>query len=85
MIEVTDSEGEKMPKGNPKPVQTEEFKRQQFKAFGDIPGDYPLGDKVWGIRLPVDVEQRLKAMDNKKRVAWMRKTLTEAARAELIK
>jgi hypothetical protein len=43
-----------------------------------------LGDKVWGLRLPIDVETHLKEMPDRDRVAWMRKTLVEAARQELM-
>ena len=57
-----------MPKGNPNPVQTEDFKKKRFQPFGEVPGDYPLGKKVWGIRLPTDVEAVLKNLNDKKRV-----------------
>ena len=71
-----------MPKGNPNPVQTAEFRERQFKPYGKV--DQPLGDKVWGLRLPIDVETCLKEMPDRDRVAWMRKTLVEAARHELM-
>ena len=71
-----------MAKGNPNPVQTPKFKKHQFRPYGEV--DQPLGSKVWGLRLPVDVEARLKTMPDRDRVDWMRKTLVQAARKELM-
>jgi hypothetical protein len=70
-----------MARGNRNPVQTDEFKQKRFKAYGEV--DKPLGGKVFGIRLPIDVEATLNEMPDKERVAWMRKTLAEAARKNL--
>ena len=72
--------------GNPNPIQTPEFKKRQIKPMGKIPGDYPLGKKVWGIRLPEDVEEFLKQWDEEDRpgrVEWMRTLLTCDAREKM--
>lgn len=67
-----------MPKGNPNPVQTEEFKKMQFKpTSGDY---YPLADKQVQIRLPVDVKEALDAMPTNERVEKLRKLISDAVR-----
>lgn len=73
-----------MPKGNPSPIQTEEFKQKRFRPVGDIPGDSPLSKKVIGVKLPVDVTEAIEALPKEERVSWLRRVLSEAARTELM-
>lgn len=73
-----------MAKGNPSPVQTEEFKAKQFKAKGEIPGAYPLAKKATGVKLPTDVDEAIRALPEKERVIWLRRVICNAARTELI-
>lgn len=73
-----------MAKGNPSPVQTEEFKAKQFKPVGEIPGNYPLAKKVTGVRLPIDVHDAIRALPEKERVIWLRRVICDAANRELI-
>jgi hypothetical protein len=58
---------------NPNPVQTDEFKKHQFKKKESL----DLGDKVFGIRLPVAIEEKLLAMPSRERVNLMRKCLID--------
>ena len=73
-----------MPKGNPSPTQSEEFKSKQFRPLGDIPGDIPLAKKVFAIKLPIDVQEAIDALPKEKKLTWARRVLSNAARAELI-
>lgn len=73
-----------MAKGNPSPVQTEEFKAKQFKPVGEIPGNYPLAKKVTGVRLPTDVHDAIRALPEKERASWLRRVICDAANRELI-
>jgi hypothetical protein len=41
-----------MPKGNPRPVQTERFKQGWFKPQGEIPPGEKLASKILGVRRP---------------------------------
>lgn len=67
-------------KGNPNPVQTDEFKKKRFQPYGTV--DQPLSNRVLGVRLPLDVDAILFAMPPKERVAWVRKIITDAVRQE---
>ena len=73
-----------MARGNPSPVQTEEFKAKQFKPQAEVPGDYPLAKKATGVRLPIDVDEAIRALPEKERVSWLRRVICDAARSELI-
>jgi hypothetical protein len=44
-----------MPKGNPNPILTPEFKAQQFKPQGEVNGT--LSSKTIGIKLPVEIDE----------------------------
>ncbi|PPT05096.1 hypothetical protein CKA32_007048 [Geitlerinema sp. FC II] len=72
-----------MPKGNPKPIQTPEFKAQQYKPVGEI--DEPLAKKVTGVKLPKSVSEAIDALPREEKVRWLRQTLVNAAKAELMK
>ena len=65
---------------NYNPVQSEEFKRKRFQPLGDVLGDAPLGNRVFSIRLPVDVQDKLMAMPKKERIELIRNTLISAVR-----
>jgi hypothetical protein len=69
-----------MPKGNPNPVITPEFKAQQFKPQGEVIGQ--LSNKAIGIKLPVEIDQVVRSLPNK--AAWLRQVITEAAQRELM-
>ncbi len=72
-----------MAKGNPHPVQTQEFKKKQFKAVGEIPGDQPLAKKPISIKLPIDVNEAIRALPASERITWLRRVICDAAREEL--
>ncbi|MGB7414678.1 MAG: hypothetical protein WA902_10755 [Thermosynechococcaceae cyanobacterium] len=69
-----------MPKGNPNPVITPEFKAKQFKR--EDGNAEPLSDKLTCVRLTQNVEVALKQLPNKS--VWLRKVITEAAQRELM-
>jgi hypothetical protein len=69
-----------MPKGNPSPVISPEFKAQQFKPQGEVNG--PLSNKAIGIKLPVEIDKAVRSLPNK--AVWLRRVIIEAARRELI-
>jgi hypothetical protein len=70
-----------MPKGNPNPVITPEFKAQQFKPQGEVHG--PLSNKAIGIKLPVEIDEVVRSLPQK--ALWLRRVITEAAQRELMK
>ena len=72
-----------MPKGNRNPIQTEEFKRKQFKPQGKIPGGRPLAKKAIAVKLPEDVDAAIRALPNS--AEWLRKVICAAASQELLK
>jgi hypothetical protein len=69
-----------MPKGNPNPILTPEFKAQQFKPQGEVNGT--LSSKTIGIKLPVEIDEVVRFLPNK--AVWLRRVIIEAARRELI-
>ncbi|WP_404790555.1 hypothetical protein [Altericista sp. CCNU0014] len=70
-----------MPKGNPNPIITPEFKANQFKR-GDE-GTEPLSEKLLCVRLTHSIDEVLRSLPN--RSAWVRRVITEAAQRELMK
>jgi hypothetical protein len=70
-----------MPKGNPNPVITPEFKAQQFQPQGEVNG--PLSNKAIGIKLPVEIDEVVRSLPQK--ALWLRRVITEAAQRELMK
>ena len=71
-----------MPKGNRNPIQTEEFRRKQFKPQGEIPGGGRLAKKAIAVKLPEDVDAAIRALPNS--AEWLRKVICAAAHQELI-
>ncbi len=67
---------------NPHPIQTEELKAKQYKAYGDV--DVPLAKKNIQIKLPVDVTEALYSLDSSDRVIYLRKIITDAVRRDLL-
>jgi hypothetical protein len=72
-----------MPRGNPKPVQTDKFKSTWFKPKGAVYSDYPLADKPTQVRLAEDITAAVDALGDNK-TPWLRRVITEAARRELL-
>ena len=72
-----------MAKGNPNPVQTQQFKAKQFKAVGEIPGDSPLAKQPVSIKLPIDVSEAIRSLPASKRIPWLRRVICDAVRKEL--
>lgn len=73
-----------MAQGNPSPVQTKDFKAKQYKPLGEIPGDYPLAKNAMMVKLPIDVDQAIRALPKEERISWLRRVICDAARSELI-
>jgi hypothetical protein len=67
---------------NPNPIQTEELKAKQYKAYGEV--DSPLAKKNTQIRLPADVQDALDKLPPEKRIPYLRKLISEAVRKDLI-
>jgi len=67
-----------MPNNNP--VRTEEFKKYNYQSYGGDDLNVPLGEKVFGIKMPIDAEAMLLKMNPKERVAFMRSVLLKALR-----
>ena len=65
-------------KGNPNPVRTKEFYDAQWKPVA--PCDEKLGSKPFGVRLPVDVTEKLDSMPRADRIRIMRDAVTRAVR-----
>jgi hypothetical protein len=64
---------------NKNPVQTKEFLKAKIKAIGT---DEKLGDKVFGVRFPLDVQKKLLEMPQKERVPFIRNLIVTAVRHE---
>ncbi len=73
-----------MAKGNPHPVQTQEFKKKRFQPVGEIPSDQPLAKQITSIRLPVDVHEAIRALPATERITWLRRVICDAAKSELM-
>ncbi len=67
---------------NPNPIQTDELKAKQFKAYGKV--DVPLAKKNTQIKLPVDVQQALDELDSRDRVIYLRKIISAAVRRDFL-
>ena len=71
-----------MPKGNPRPVQTERFKQGWFKPQGEIPPGEKLASKILGVRVTEPIDAAVRALPEPS--AWLRRVIGEAARRELL-
>ncbi|NCJ05340.1 hypothetical protein GS597_02185 [Synechococcales cyanobacterium C] len=69
-----------MPKGNPNPVITPEFKANQFKRADNT--TEPMAKRNIQLRLTESIDTLVRALPN--RSAWLRRVITEAALAELM-
>ncbi len=70
-----------MPKGNPNPVITPEFKAQQFQSQGEVNGS--LSNKAIGINLPVEIDEVVRSLSQK--ALCLSRVITEAAQRERMK
>ena len=71
-----------MPKGNPRPVQTERFKQCRFKPQGEIPPGEKLASKILGVRVTEPIYAAVSALPEQS--AWLRRVISEAAKRELL-
>jgi len=71
-----------MPKGNPRPVQTERFKQGWFKPQGELPPGEKLASKILGVRVTEPIYAAVSALPEQS--AWLRRVISEAARRELL-
>jgi hypothetical protein len=69
-----------MPKGNPNPIITPEFKASQFRRGDD--STEPMAKKNIQLRLTESIDEVVRSLPN--RSAWLRRVITEAAQKELI-
>ncbi len=65
---------------NPNPVMPPKFIEAMRKRYGNVPGE--LSRKVTGIKLPVDVDTRLRQLPDKDRVIWLRGVILDAFRRD---
>ncbi len=68
---------------NPNPNQTEEFKKHRFKPKAPVYSDNPLADKPTQVRLAQDITAAIDGLGEKK-PGWLRRVITNAAKAELM-
>ena len=71
-----------MARGNPTPVQSVCFEESQYQAEDSDVYEYPLSKKDTAVKLPEDLDAVLRAMPSKKKAAWIRRTLYNAAREQ---
>lgn len=64
---------------NKNPVRTEEFKKHNYKPIGT---DEKMGNKVFGTRVPVPVQEKLLSMPQKQRVKLIRDAIVNAVRGD---
>ena len=62
---------------NKNPVITKEFLENQRKAIGTTE---QIGKKVFGVKLPLDVEEKLLAIPQRERVPFIRGLIVNAVR-----
>jgi hypothetical protein len=70
-----------MPKGNPHPIQTPEFLAAMIKRSDNT--TEPLAIKQAQVRLPISVDAAVSKL-GKRKTAWLRRVITEAAQRELM-
>ncbi|MEH2033386.1 MAG: hypothetical protein V7K67_27825 [Nostoc sp.] len=68
---------------NPTPVQSEGFKKQQFKVYDEELTE-PLSKKVTGLKLPQSIHDALHALPQEERVKYLRRVICEAVKQDLI-
>ncbi|MEH2384873.1 MAG: hypothetical protein V7K14_03575 [Nostoc sp.] len=68
---------------NPTPVQSEGFKKQQFKVYDEEMTE-PLSKKVTGLKLPQSIHDALHALPQEERVKYLRQVICEAVKRDLI-
>ena len=68
---------------NPNPTQTEGFKGQQFKVYGEELTE-PLSKKVTGLKLPQSIHDALHALPQEERVKYLRRVISDAVKRDLI-
>lgn len=68
---------------NLKPVQSKEFKQQQFKVYDEELTE-PLSKKVTGVKLPQSIHDALHALPQEERVKYLRRIISEAVERDLI-
>jgi hypothetical protein len=73
-----------MPKGNPSPVQTKEFKSHKFRPVSDLP-DEPLSSKPLAVKVGESIHNIVVSLPQRDRINWLRRVITEAAQRELMK
>ncbi len=67
---------------NPKPIQTDELKAKQYKAYGDV--NVPLAKKNLSLKLPVDVQFVLDNLPPEVRIPYLRNLISDAVREKFI-
>jgi hypothetical protein len=67
-----------MPKGNPSPTQSPEFKRKRA-GHGRSPDSPPLGP-VRGIRFPAEIDQLLALLTPEERTILIREAVAQAVK-----
>jgi hypothetical protein len=81
---VKGTEIKNMPRGNPSPVQTKEFKAHKFIPLSDLP-DEPLSSKPLAIKVGESIHNMVVSLPQRDRINWLRRVITEAAQRELMK
>ncbi|MFB2834995.1 hypothetical protein [Floridanema evergladense] len=66
---------------NLKPTVTQEFKRQQYRPYGDV--QEKLSKKTAFIKLPVDVQEELDSWPQEERIVFLRSLITNAVREKV--
>jgi hypothetical protein len=66
-----------MARGNPNPVQTPEFKQYRLQPIGT---NEKMGTKVYGTRVPMEIQQKLEDMPQKERVILIREAIIKAVK-----
>lgn len=72
-----------MPRGTPKELLPKEFIEQQIKPVGEMP-DEPLGEKPLAVRVGKSVYDAVTALPRAERITWLRQTIADAAKRELM-
>ncbi len=72
-----------MPKGNPNPIQTKEFRNHQFKPVSTLPKE-PLAKQPVSLKVEQSVWELIQTLPRKDRIEWLRRVIGDAARNELV-
>jgi hypothetical protein len=69
---------------NPNPVQTQQFKDQQYQGYIEDWLNEPLAKQVTGVKLPESIHEALRSLSPEERVKYLRRVICLSVKRDLI-